>query len=223
MSSRRQPMNQQVTCFARFPISIPVFLRQEVSTTPSSRLAMTPVRKTVFPNYPCTGIISKARRSSWNVRIQPIVHRLTIHILWRNVNWMYFNGTVWISAVLNACRYMCLRILNSPSVNGRSNGSLSFIRDLHSQVQMPFLIGRSLMMGTCLGRITLNRLIKPDRLISIDLEAKHSTGPSLPINNDQGDTLDAKKRDNERILFTDMLNKQSNAYVVSCFVRNWKS
>lgn len=78
------------------------------------------------------------------------------------------------------------------------------------------------MMGTCLGRITLNRLIKADRLISIDLEPKPPTDSSLPISNDQGDTLDAKKGDHERILFTDMLNKQSNAYVVSCFVHKWK-
>jgi hypothetical protein len=59
-------------------------------------------------------------------------------------------------------------------------------------------------------------------MISIDLESKHLAGPSLPVSNDQGDTLEATKTDNERILFTDVLNKQSNAYVMSCFAHNCK-
>jgi hypothetical protein len=66
------------------------------------------------------------------------------------------------------------------------------------------------------GRITLNRTIKPEKMISIHLEHNMSHMDSVPTSQAQGDTFSSLNKNiyDARRFSTNVFNQQSNAYVI---------
>lgn len=58
----------------------------------------------------------------------------------------------------------------------------------------------------------VNRIIKSDRVIDINLEQKASAIVEHPISNDQGDVMMIEKTNKQHLSSMDLLNKQFNAY-----------